>query len=87
MFDPSINNSFKYNINAVSGTLRKSHPKSKFCIRDIDTSAYVFKEPARLYASTANEEIVVLQVMLVGENKCLIEYVFKSDFEEMTEGI
>lgn len=86
MFDSSVNNSFKYNINAVSGTLRKSHPKSKFCIRDIDTSAYVFKEPSRLYQSETSE-IVVLQVMLASENKCLVEYVFKRDFEEMTEGI
>lgn len=86
MFDSSVNNSFKYNINAVSGTLRKSHPKSNFCIRDMDKSPYVFKEPPRLYESTTSE-IVVLQVMLTSENKCLIEYVFKRDFEEMTEGI
>mgnify|MGYP006908971726 FL=1 len=86
MFDSSVNNSFKYNINAVSGTLRKSHPKSKFCVRDINTSVYVFKEPSRLYQSETGK-IVVLQVMLVSENKCLIEYVFKRDFEELTEGI
>ncbi len=81
MFDSSVNNSFKYNINAVSGTLRKSHPKSKFCVRDVNTSVCVFEESPRLYQSETSE-IVVLQVMLASENKCLIEYVFKRDFEE-----
>lgn len=69
---------FNYNINAVSGTLRKSHPKSKICVRTIDNDAYVFddKTPSLTYKS---EEIVVLQVMLTGENKALIEYVLKDE--------
>ena len=80
----SINNSFSYSINAVSGTLRKSHPKSKFCVRHIEDNQYVFNtEMPRLtmYA----DEIVILQVMLTGENKALVEYVLKTDFEQQYE--
>lgn len=71
---------FNYNINAVSGTLRKSHPKSKFCVRAIEDSKYIFdeKKPRLTYDS---EEIVVLQLMLTGENKALVEYISKKDFE------
>lgn len=84
MFNTSCENNFSYNINAVSGTLRKSHPKSKFCIREIKDSLFVFSDGIpRLEAYS--EEIVILQVMLVGGNRVLIEYVPKSKFEEMEE--
>ena len=84
MFNTSCENNFSYNINAVSGTLRKSHPKSKVCVREIDKRSAVFnEEKPRL--TVYGEEIVILQAMLTGENRALIEYVLKSDFEE-TEG-
>lgn len=71
---------FNYNINAVSGTLRKSHPKSKICVRKVDSTTYVFDENTpRL--TDRSEEIVVLQVMLIGENKALVEYVPEREFE------
>lgn len=81
MFNSSVNNQFSYNINAVSGTLRRSHPKSKVCVRRVDKDLYVFDEikPRLAYNS---EEIVILQIMLTGENQCLIEYVLASEFEE-----
>ena len=44
MFNSSIHNAFSYNINAVSGTLRKSHPKSKFCVREISDNKVIFDE-------------------------------------------
>ena len=81
MFNSFYNsNSFSYNINAVSGTLRKSHPKSKFCVRKVDDEIFVFdaKKPRLTYY---DEEIVILQAMLTGENQVLIEYVLKTDFE------
>ena len=77
----SVVNKFSYNINAVSGTLRKSHPKSKVCVRKIDKNQYVFDDECpRL--TDYSKEIVILQVMLTGENTALVEYVLKSDFEE-----
>ena len=35
MLDSTTVNRFNYNINAVSGTLRKSHPKSRIAIRGL----------------------------------------------------
>ena len=81
----SNNNSFSYNINAVSGTLRKSHPKSKIIINTISNDLRVFnKERPHIYLDYNKEpEIVVLQVMLCGNDKILIEFVEKADFEEL----
>lgn len=84
MFNTDIVNKFSYTVNAVSGTLRKSHPKSKLCVRRIEENKFVFdSEKPRLV--NYSPEIVVLQVMLTGENVALIEYVLKSDFEEGAE--
>ena len=84
MLNSYVNNSFRYNINAVSGTLRKSHPKSKLCVRTVDDSKLIFdRDKPRL--STYSDEIVILQAMLTGENRLLVEYVLKKDFEEETE--
>jgi hypothetical protein len=78
----SNNNSFSYNINAVSGTLRKSHPKSNFCVRKVDDNQLVFNDK-KPRLTTYDDEIVILQAMLTGENQVLIEYVLKTDFEEL----
>lgn len=73
-------NTFEYNINAVSGTLRKSHPKSKFCIRELDDGKCVFDAITPRLLRDA-PEIVILQIMLIREKYCLIEYVLRKDFE------
>lgn len=78
----SNNNNFSYNINAVSGTLRKSHPKSNFCVRKVDDNQFVFNDK-KPRLTTYDDEIVILQAMLTGENQVLIEYVLKTDFEEL----
>ena len=77
----TTNNSFNYNVNAVSGTLRKSHPKSYFVVRKIDSGTCLFDEskPTAIYQG---KEAIVLQVMLVGNGNCLIEFVYKSDVQE-----
>lgn len=38
----SQSNQFNFDINAVSGTLRKSHPKSKMMIRDLEKKLTLF---------------------------------------------
>lgn len=79
------NSTFNYNINAVSGTLRKSHPKSKMIVRELTGHPCEFSSRnPQVYDSTIREykSIVVLQAMLCGDNKVLIEYVLKEDFEE-----
>ena len=81
----SFSNSFSYNINAVSGTLRKSHPKSRIIIRSIDKDLLIFdKEKPQIWISSFDQrDIVILQVMLCGENTALVEFVEKKDFEEL----
>lgn len=81
MFDTNVNH-FNYNVNAVSGTLRKSHPKSKMIIRQLDSSSSLFDDEPKLYVSRHVAKVVVLQAMLCGDNKILVEYVLKEDFEE-----
>ena len=74
---------FNYNVNAVSGTLRKSHPKSKMIIRNLDSNSSLFDDEPKLYISRyVVKDVVVLQTMLCGDNKILVEYVLKEDFEE-----
>ena len=76
-------NHFNYNVNAVSGTLRKSHPKSKMIIRNLDSNSSLFDDEPKLYISRyVVKDVVVLQTMLCGDNKVLVEYVLKEDFEE-----
>lgn len=82
MLNTTVENSFSYNINAVSGTLRKSHPKSHFCVRTVNDDHYIFDSEMPRLTYGSKHEIVVLQAMLTGENQLLIEYVYKSDFEE-----
>lgn len=81
----SNSNHFAYNINAVSGTLRKSHPKSRIIVSTIEKGLLIFdKVKPQLYIDyNQHPEIVVLQVMLCGENKALVELVEKKDFEEI----
>jgi hypothetical protein len=76
--------SFNYNINAVSGTIRKSHPKSQIIIRDLkyNTKEFDVSNPSVWIGGYSTEEIVVLQVMLIGNNQGLIEIVRKKDFTE-----
>ena len=76
----TIDNHFNYNINAVSGTVRKSHPKSKFEVTVLSDTRYIFNNEAPRLTKDS-EEVVVLQVMLIGENRGLVEYVLKKDFE------
>lgn len=76
---------FNYNINAVSGTLRKSHPKSQMIVRELksDNREFNVNNPTtwNIDHRTA-EDIIILQVMLIGNNQGLIEFVNKKDFEE-----
>ena len=81
----SFSNSFSYNINAVSGTLRKSHPKSRIIVSEIKDTLRIFdKEKPHIWIEQFNtKDIVILQIMLCGENMALVEFVEKKDFEEL----
>lgn len=87
MFNTNVNvggSHFNYNVNAVSGTLRKSHPKSKIVLKTLSKQPNEFDpyEPSTwIYEKRKNEPIVVLQVMLCGNDQVLIEIVPAADFE------
>ena len=76
---------FNYNVNAVSGTLRKSHPKSQMVVRELkwDSREFDVNNPTTWNGDKYRaEDIVVLQVMLIGNGQAVIEIVHKQDFEE-----
>lgn len=82
MFNSYFDNKFNYNVNAVSGTLRKTMKDSKFIISKLDSDLYIFNPRYQsLYYKSA--PIAILQIMLIGDNKCLIEYVEKDIFDKI----
>jgi hypothetical protein len=55
---------------------------SKFIISKLDYDLYIFNpESQRLYYKS--DPIVILQIMLIGDNKCLIEFVEKDIFDKI----
>lgn len=78
-------NSFKFNVDAVSGTLHKSTRKSKFCVRCISDKQYIFDD-AHPRLTSDSEEIVVLQTMLCGKDQILVEYMTRKDYDAMFDG-
>lgn len=82
MFNSYVDNKFNYNVNAVSGTLRKTMKDSKFIIRKLDPELCIFN-PEYQSISCYSKPIAILQIMLIGDNKCLIEYVEKDIFDKI----
>lgn len=88
------NNNFNYNINAVSGTIRKSHFKSiitKVKLNDtlldkvkprysITTTQYRDNRYDS-YKTSTDYPVIILQVMLCGNDECLVEFVKEEDFK------
>ena len=91
---------FNYNINAVSGTIRKSHPKSIITKVKLDDSLldkikpmYKTKEwhnpspsdyRSQGWYTDVENPVVILQVMLCGDNQCLVKFVLDKDFSYNT---
>lgn len=65
-----------------TGMIQKSHPKSNF-IRFHKTSKmadWIFSDCPRLKEGTYKcEKIIVLQIMVFGDNELLMEYVYEKD--------
>ena len=68
------------------GTLQKTHLKSYFKRFHVtsEMARYVFSNTPRL--SCDGDEIVTLQIMSFGDNELLMEYVYKSDYEDNSPG-
>jgi hypothetical protein len=103
--ESNTTNKFNFNINAVSGTLRKSHPKSRMTIQELKDANYLFNaEQPKKFIKTETKEVpdwrgnpygvksdvfenvVVLQVMLLGDGRGIIEYVAEKDFMPEEDG-
>lgn len=82
MFNSYSDNKFNYNVNAVSGTLRKTMKDSKFIIRKLEYDDPIFSPKHQSLYYNSNP-VVVLQIMLIGDNKCLIEYIEKGIFDRI----
>lgn len=68
------------------GTLQKTHLKSYFMRFHVtsEMAGYIFSNTPRL--SRNGDEIVALQIMSFGDNYLLMEYVYKSDYEDDSSG-
>lgn len=78
MFDStSVRNA--QTVNAVSGTLVKTHPKSYFLMGHVNST-----NTSNLMGKYKNE--VVLQAMLVGDKYLMYEVVNREDYELREEG-
>ena len=71
-------------VNGVSGTLIKTFRKSFFKRFHMQSSMadYVLDETKPRIRSGGNE-IVVLQIMLCGDNEFLAELIYKEDYDEI----
>lgn len=88
MLDSYNNQKFNFDINAVSGTIRKSHPKSIIC-KTRENPYLLDMDNPRTTASYYNSgycEVVVLQVMIIKDG-FIVEFVKKEDFEEVSEDV
>ena len=79
-------NKFKFNVDAVSGTLHKSTRKSKMCVRNVTDDLCIFSDTKPHLTCSDSEEIVVLQTMLAGKEKMIVEYMTRKDYDEMFDG-
>lgn len=79
-------------VNAVTGTLTKTFRKSFFKRFHMNSrmADYIFDEDKPSLKGpeySSAPEIVVLQVMLCGDNEFLAELIYKEDYEEMFESL
>lgn len=96
----NYNNPQTVNINAVGGTIIKNYRDSfmvRFNMQSAMGEALLCKDPTMVkrierhsYSSSSWEEkirepVVVLQVMLCGEQELLAEVMWKEDFDKMFE--
>lgn len=87
----SVDNSQTLKINAVSGTIVKNY-KDSFILRfhmKSEMADLILNRKPRLkeddYRGAKNKPVVVLQVMLCGEQELLAEVMWKEDFDKLYE--
>lgn len=87
----SVDNSQQLNINAVSGTLVKNYRDSfilRFHMKSSMADLILDRHPKLKeddYRDAKYKPVVVLQVMLCGEQELLAEVMWKEDFDKLYE--
>lgn len=87
----NVSNPQTVNINAVSGTIVKNYKDSfilRFHMKSEMANTIFDREPRlkeRNFRDSKYKQIVVLQVMLCGEQELLAEVMWKEDFDKMFE--
>lgn len=87
----NVSNPQEVNINAVSGTIVKNYRDSfilRFHMKSAMAETVLSRNPRlqeRDYRDSEYKPIVVLQVMLCGEQELLAEVMWKEDFDKMYE--
>ena len=87
MFD-TYSNSQSIKINAVSGTIVKNYKKSfilRFNMKSLFANELLSTSPEIKNKAGVYKPVVILQVMLCGENELLAEVMWESDFNELYE--
>jgi len=81
MFDNKQTAYTELNFNAVSGTILKSHSKSRItrCHMKSPMAGYLFDDSYPTLRKNG-KGIVVLQVMLCGDSEMLVEYIYSEDY-------
>lgn len=80
----------KVNVNAVSGTLSRTCEKSFFYACTVGSTAFeklIGDNPSVLLIVGYKKDpvkVVILQAMLMGDNRVMFELIKKSDYEELT---
>ena len=54
-------------------------------LRTLDRYLTIFDEDKPTLDTTSHDEIIILQIMLLGNDRALIEYVLKKDFSEVED--
>lgn len=84
----SSNNSVE--INAITGTIVKNYKDSFFKKFDLDSvfADRVFDTNSPHISNYGNNRpVVVLQMMMCGENKVIAELMWEQDFDKLYEGV
>lgn len=82
-----VSNPQTVNINAVSGTMTKNYKDSfilRFHMKSLMADKLLTKDP-KLQKYSEEEPVIVLQVMLCGDQEFLAEVMWKEDFDKMYE--
>lgn len=86
MFDSTVYSpTHKVSINAVSGTLSKTCEDSFFKQCQLGSELMKSLMSDKPILENGGKEVVILQAMIIPENRMMFELIYKSDFDKLGE--